>query len=113
MSVVTLDEIKTYLDVIHNEDDAKLQELINGAEDEALQFLDVVDLPKKTNPVERDFDSNTPEPASDSDDLAPSVRMAVYLLVQGMYEAKDAAEMMVIRKAAETKLMPYRAGLGC
>lgn len=112
MSYVKLEQIKAYLHVTHAEDDTKLQELIDGAEDEALQFLDMRELPRASAPTVRDFDSNVGEPVSDSDDLAPSVRMAIYLLVQGMYEATSPAELGEYRRAAEIKLMPYRGGLG-
>lgn len=112
MSTVTIEQIKAFLQVTHSEDDGKLQELIDGAEDDALQFLDVAVLPRRTAPTLQDWDSNTPDPVSDSADLAPSVRMGIYLIVQGMYEAKDAAEMLLVRKAAEVRWMPYRGNLG-
>lgn len=108
MSTVTVDQIKQYLRITHNSDDAMLQLLIDGAEDEALVFLNRDLLPRR-NDVE--FDSNDAE-ISDSDDIAPVVRMGIYLIVQGMYEGKDANEMEVIRHAAEVKWMPYRANLG-
>ena len=112
MSTVRIEQLKAFLDITHNEDDAKLQEIIDGAEDEALQFLGLAELPRRSAPTARECDSNTPDPVSDSDDLAPAVRMGIYLLAQGMYEAKDAAEMDLVRQAAEVKLQPYRCGLG-
>lgn len=112
MSIVKLEQIKAYLDVIHNSDDAKLQLLIDGAEDEALMFLDREELPRRNDFAVDECDSNQPEPVSDSDDLAPVVRMGIYLIVQAMYEAKDADEMAAVRRAAETKWFPYRNRLG-
>lgn len=112
MSIVTLDQIKAYLDVIHNSDDAKLQLLVDGAEDEALQFLDRDQLPRRNESAVDECDSNQPEAVSDSDDLAPVVRMGIYLIVQAMYDAADAEEMARVRKAAETKWFPYRNRLG-
>jgi Phage gp6-like head-tail connector protein len=112
MSTVTLEQIKEYLPVIHNSDDAKLQLLIDGAEDEALQFLDRDTLPRRNETAVDECDSNQPEPVSDSDDLAPVVRMGIYLIVQGMYDGSNADEMTKIRKAAETKWFPYRNRLG-
>lgn len=111
MSVVTLQQVKDYLRVTHDDDDAMLQRLLDGAEDEALQYLDLTDLPRSSSPRERDFDSDT-YPSSDSDDIAPSVRMGIYLLVQGMYEATKPEELAVYRAAFEHKLMPYRDTLG-
>jgi len=112
MAHVSLEQVKLYLDVTHDDDDAKLEDLIEQAEDEALQFLDLDALPRASAPNARDFDSNDPEPASDAADLAPAVRSGIYLLVQAMYEAKDADEMAKLRAAAETKLFPYRGNLG-
>lgn len=112
MSAVKLEQIKKYLDVIHNSDDAKLQELIDGAEDECLQFLDRPSLPRRNVTAVDECDSNQPEPVSDSDDLAPVIRMGIYLIIQGMYDGADADEMQKVRKAAETKWWPYRGNLG-
>ena len=39
MSMIPLDTAKSFLDVIHDWDDAKLQLLLDGAEDEACQFM--------------------------------------------------------------------------
>ena len=39
MSLIPLDTAKSFLDVIHDWDDAKLQLLLDGAEDEACQFM--------------------------------------------------------------------------
>ncbi len=112
MSTVTVDQIKAYLRVTHNSDDTLLQTLIDGAEDEALQFLDRDSLPRRGEAAVDEEDSNQPEAASDSDDLAPVVRLGIYLIVQAGYEAKDAAEMNAVRRAAEVKWMPYRNRLG-
>lgn len=112
MSTVTLDQLKAYLRLTHSSDDTLLQDLIDGAEDEALQFLDREYLPLRNDTAVDEDDSNLPELASDSDDLAPVVRMGIYLIVQAGYEGKDAAEMQAVRRAAEVKWMPYRNGLG-
>lgn len=112
MSTVRVEQVRNYLKITHTDDDVELQELIDGAEDEALQFLDRDELPRRGQAAVDELDSNQPEPVSDSDDLAPVVRMAIYLLVQGMYEAKDATEMAAVRTVAERKLMPYRNRLG-
>lgn len=112
MSYVKVEQVKKYLDVIHNSDDAKLQELIDGAEDECLQFLDRDSLPRRGQSAVDECDSNQPEPVSDSDDLAPVIRMGIYLIVQGMYDGASAEEMAKVRRAAETKWWPYRNRLG-
>lgn len=113
MSVVTVDEAKRVFDVIHAHDDAKLQQLIDDAEDECLQFLDRDALPRigEVCPDECDT-SNPPTSASDAADLPRSLRRGILLIVQGAYEGKDADEMAKLRKAAEIVWMPYRCRLG-
>lgn len=111
MSTVKLVELKQYLDVTTDQSDAMLQQLLDGAEDEALQFLDRPALPVRGDTEVDECDSNDTTPATESN-VSPTVRAAIFLLAQGMFEAKDAAEMLIIRQAAEQKLMPYRNNLG-
>lgn len=101
MSIITLEIAKQYLDVIHNSDDAKLQRLLDGAEDEAAQYMN------------RSLSDLLPEEVSSEnpDDLPGSVLLGVMLLLQAVYQATpDDAEKL--RKAAEVKLAPYRCGWG-
>lgn len=112
MSVVTIEEIKDYLGVIHDQDDSKLQILLDGAEDEALQFLDRDTLPLVGDSAIDETDSNQPDPPETTDELAYAVKVGIYLVVQAMYDGADAAEMLRVRKAAEIKWMPYRNRLG-
>ena len=112
MSTVRVAQIRAYLRITHRSDDAMLQELINGAEDEALAYLDREVLPRRGEFNVDELDSNTAPIVSDSDDLSPMVRMGIYLTVQGMYEGKDAAEMEAVREVARQKWFPYRNKLG-
>lgn len=91
MSIITLETAKQYLDVIHNADDAKLQLLLDAAENEAAEFCN------------RDLD--------DWDDVPSSFVLGVMLLLQAAYQASpdDAAKL---RQAAEVKLMPHRICMG-
>lgn len=107
MSTVTLAELKAYLDVTTSDNDGMLQQLLDGAEDEALMYMDRPALPRRGDTEVDELDSNDTEPATGSN-VAPSVRAGIFLLAQAMFEAKDAAEMVLIRKAAETKFTPYR-----
>lgn len=103
MSVISLSAAKSFLDVIHSVDDAKLQTLLDASEDEAAQFIDrpLIDL----------VEQNT-EASSESPDALPgSVVLGVMLLLQAAYQAApDDAEKL--RLAAEVKLTPYRCGWG-
>lgn len=128
-SIVKLEQVKRYLRATHNEDDLLLQDLIEQAEDECCQYLNRRSLPRRKETTEAELDSNTlpewdsnlldsnhhfqyREAVSDSDELATPVRGGIYLIVQGMYEGKDADEMAAIRKAAEVKWQPYRTKIG-
>jgi len=97
VSTISLEQAKQFLDVIHDEDDAKLQLLLNAAEDEACQFMgreSLTILLDETNA-----------------ELPASITMGVMILLQANYQAtpEDAAKL---RKAAEIKLTPYRIGWG-
>ena len=99
MSQITLSEAKGFLDVIHSSDDAKLQLLLDAAEDEARSFMNRDDL--------IEWDSNV----SSTDPVPASIKIGVLLLLQANYQATpDDAEKL--RKAAEVKLMPYRLDMG-
>lgn len=101
MSVINLETAKSYLDVIHSADDVKLQLLLDGAEDEAMRFMNRDDL------VEWDSDIDI-----DSEYLMPkSVVIGVLLMLQSNYQA-GVDEIDKLRRAAETKLMPYRLQMG-
>lgn len=92
MSVITLADAKSYLDVIHNSDDAKLQNLLDAAEDEAAKYLNVTGLDEWT-------------------ELPWSIYIGVLLLLQANYEAGP-DDMMKFRAAAESKLIPFRVEMG-
>ncbi len=118
MSVVTLEEVKAHLRVVHDADDGTIQVAIDGAEAEAMRYLGRTQLP--TLPLDYppeyasdDAESPLPEDVPSSEDpIADDVRVAIYLLVQATYAADSADEMMKLRAVAEMKLHPYRAGLG-
>lgn len=115
MSVVTVAEVRLFLRVIHTDDDALLQALIDAAEDEACRFCDRDYLPTLPVDYPPEYDSSSSEMSEDvpssEDPIAPSVRQAIYYLVQSYYEADpDAAEKL--RSAARTLCFPYRARLG-
>lgn len=99
MSQLTLSEAKGFLDVIHSADDAKLQLLLDAAEDEARAFMNRDDL--------IEWNSNV----SSTDPIPGSIKIGVLLLLQANYQANpDDADKL--RKAAEIKLMPYRLEMG-
>lgn len=102
MSVIDLQTAKQFLDVIHSADDAKLQMLLNGAEREALDFM---------NRDAFGVEDCSSEPSSEPEVMPDSVRIGVLLLLQAAYQATpdDATKL---RTAAEVKLMPYRCYMG-
>ena len=109
MSVIQLSDVKRALRVIHNADDALLQTLIDAAEDEALRFLYRTQLP--TLPVDCPASPSSEDVPSSEDPVAPSVFTAVCCLVKADYEA-PVGEIAALRAVAETKLQPFRIGLG-
>lgn len=118
MSVVTLEEAKAHLRVVHNADDDTIQIAIDGAEAEALRFLGRTQLPTLPLDYPPEYESDDAEsplsedvPSSD-DPIVDDVRIAIYLLVQATYSAAGADEMLKLRAVAELKLHPYRVGLG-
>jgi hypothetical protein len=97
VGLITLIQAKPYLDVIHDEDDDKLQLLLDAAEDEACQFLG------------RESLSILVVEATGK--LPPSVTMGVMILLQANYQAAP-DDVPKLRLAAEIKLTPYRIGWG-
>ena len=94
--LITLEHAKSFLDVIHSEDDAVLQTLLDGAIDEAMQFLDREDF----------SDCGLPE-----GEYPDSVVVGILILLQANYQASP-KDIVELRHVAETKLMPYRKRLG-
>ena len=110
MSVIALATIKSYLRVTHTSDDTLLQTLLDGAEDEALRFMNRSELPGLSYDLPEDSSS---EPDIDTEpSIAPSVIVGVALLVSCDYDAAP-DERETLRKAAEVKLQPYRTEIGC
>lgn len=92
MSVILLADAKSFLDVIHDADDDKLQMLLDAAEDEAAKFLNVDSL-------------------AEWSELPFSALIGTLLLLQSNYQASP-DDIPKLRAAAEGKLMPYRVQLG-
>lgn len=101
MSEFDLEALKRELRVVHSSDDAQLQDLLDEAEDEALQYLEMTAFPVETV-----------EGESPAERVPRSIRRAVFLLVQGAYDEADASKLVVYRERAETLLFPFRENLG-
>lgn len=109
MSVIALATVKSFLRVTHDSDDALLQTLLDGAEMEAMRFLNRSELPGAAYSLPEDSSS---EPDVDTETaVAADVVIAVAILVQMDYEA-DSEERPRLRMAAESKLTPYRTEMG-
>lgn len=110
MSVIALATVKSYLRVTHTSDDDLIQALLDGAEAEAMRFLNRSELPGTEYTLPEDS-SSEPDITTETT-VAPDVVIAVALLVACDYEA-DADERAKLRASAECKLMPYRTEMGC
>lgn len=94
MSAISLGQAKQLLDVIHDLDDAKLQLLLDGVEDEAALYMNRTSLGE-----------------SWPDGVPASVVLGVVLLLQAAYGASP-DDVPKLRRAAEVKLHPHRLCLG-
>lgn len=120
MSIITLAEAKAFLDVIHTSDDDKLQALLDGAEQEALDFMNRRDFTEICVPWPEDHDDYESDTLVAQDQMSDvvadygmpaSVRNGILMLLQGVYQA-DPDDQAKLRKIGETLLFPYRCGLG-
>ena len=112
MSVVTVAQVKLHLRQFLNVDDTLIQLLLDGAEDEMKQYLDRDELPRadaRCPSCESDSDAN---PVSDSDSIAPTIRNAIFFLVQAAYDGTSADEVVKLRAAAFSMAALYRCRLG-
>lgn len=101
MSIINLLDAKDYLNVIHDDDNKILQALLDGAEAEALQFMDRTQF----------GDLCADESSSEPEFMQSDVKIAVLMLLQARYQAgpQDADQ---IRNAAHSILFPHRCCLG-
>lgn len=106
MSFVTVSEVKAALVLSLDED--RIQQAIDDAEDEALQFLNITgtSLEDVINDALSRSDSGRPQ------GNFRSVRRAVILLAEAYVDTLKPADRAANRKAAETLLWPYRENLG-
>lgn len=103
MAIIELEEAKLFLDVVISEDDEKLQSLLNGAIDEAVQFLGYDSA--------EDLEDYIASSSSIYPTMPESIKTAIKLLLQADYQT-PANEIEILRKSAETKLTPFRIGWG-
>ncbi|WP_334159733.1 head-tail connector protein [Achromobacter insolitus] len=108
MSVISLETAKRFLDVIHNADDAKLQMLLNSAEDEAVQYMGRGLLEPVPAAILVDGVLVSADPLTAPPD---SMVLGVMLLLQASYQASP-DDIAKLRAAAEVKLAPHRIGWG-
>lgn len=112
MSVVTVDQVKKHLRQFLPYDDELVQMLIDGAEDELKRYLDRDELPRRDDPCADCESDSSANAASDSDDVAPSVRMAVFCFVQAMYEGLSPQDQEALRAAGRSMCASYRCRMG-
>ena len=108
MSVINLEIVKRRLRVIGDFNDEDIQQALDGAEQEACRFLNRTQLPT----LPQDWPSSTEDVPSDSDPVVPDAIEGVLLLVLASYNAATPEEVAGYRRAAETKLYPYRLCIG-
>jgi predicted N-formylglutamate amidohydrolase len=99
---LTLRQVKEYLRVTHDADDALLESLLAGAEEQAMRFLGT-----DTLEVRSPGSSSSTEHA-----VPPDVVTAVLLMVRADYEADKPEHAAAWRDVAYERLYSYRQGLG-
>ena len=91
--MTTLADLKSFLRLTHDEDDALLTRLLGSATREALAWMDDDRLP------------DVPGPAVEAD-IPEDVLQAIFLLVQADFDG-DPVKRDAFRKAATSLLRPY------
>lgn len=110
MSTISIEVAERRLRITHTEDNSDLQQALDGAEQEALRFLNREYLP--TLPFDYPASSSSEDYPTSEDPVAADVVEAVLLLVKASFEATTPEEIEGYRKAALIKLQPYRLRLG-
>jgi len=103
MALIELDEAKEFLDVYISQDNAKIQALLTGSIDEAVQYLGY------DNATE--YEAWLTSSDNPNDNPPESVITAIKLLLQAKYQS-PVNEIEPLRKAAEVLLNPFRIGWG-
>lgn len=116
--MITLDEVKADLRVRHDGDDVLILSLLDAATDECLRFMNRSEMPVIPDPVESGSSESEAEsegiadPWSGTGTLPPSIRAAVFLLVQAGYDRMRPDEVELRRSRAEVLCQPYRWDMG-
>lgn len=110
MSTISLTVAKQRLKIIHDWDDDDVQQALDGAEQEALRFLNRDYLP--TLPLDYPSSEQSEDIPSSEDPVVADVIEGVLLLTMANYEPLTPAEVEGYRKAALVKLAPYRVQMG-
>ena len=111
--MITLDDVKADLRVRHFEDDGLILRLMDGAVDECLRFMNRMELPVIPEVGSGDSpDEESDDPWSGEGPVPPSVRSAVFLLVQAGYDRMKPEDVEIRRRRAEALCMPYRREVG-
>lgn len=114
--MITLADVKGDLRVRHDADDVLILRLIEASIDECLRFMNRAVLPvipaaEESGSSESDYESES-DPWTGVGPVVPSVRAAVFLLVQAGYDRMKPDEVQMRRDRAEVLCMPYRRELG-
>lgn len=103
MALVTLETAKSFLDVFIDDDDTKLELLLDAAIDEAVRYIGY-DTPD-------DYEEYTESSENPYGGTPSTFVIGALLLLQANYQASP-DDVPKLRDAAEVKLMPLRINLG-
>lgn len=85
----SLDGLKLFLRITHDEDDEALEALLEAAESDAMSFCGASELP-----------------------VDPAVDVAVYMIARALFDAVTADDAERWRECGRRILWPHRIGLG-
>jgi len=108
--VIDIGIAKRRLRVIGSASDEEIQQVLDSAEQEALRYMNRVQLP--TLPQDWPVTESSEEVPSSEDPVAADVVEGVLLLCIASWNASTPEEVAGYRLAAETKFQPYRLCLG-
>lgn len=112
MSAIDIEIAKRRLRVIGNFNDEDIQQALDGAEIEAIRYMNRTQLPTFPHDFPSCCSSSSEDVPSSEDPVVPDVVEGVILLVLASYNATTPEEVAGYRRAAETKLHPYRVCIG-
>ncbi len=102
--IINLEQVKPHLQLTHDLDDTRIQDLIDSAERECLNYLHRDTLPQVG-------ETSSESSSYSGEAIEPDVVNGIIVMVKADYDG-DPAQREDYRRAARSLWDPYRTGLG-